>query len=312
MVVDDNESFARFNRSVLQRRADGELADSWQTEQVDDHVSRMPWACPTFGVVNDKALDGGMTNAGAVVRSGQHVLRPASPYTASIHAFLRAIRLAGFEGAPLPVGIDPDGRERLEFIDGDVPLAPYPAWSQSGTALVSIARLLRRLHDAARQFDPSSLEWPADLADPAGGPLVCHNDIELSNIVFRDGIAVGFIDFEFAAPGRHVYDVAQFARLCVPIESDFDQARMGWGLADRPARLRLIADGYGLDRAGRMELLAAIDGALDRIETTIRLSFDGDDADAVAMLKKTGGIEKYDRRRVWWKRHYEEFTSALR
>jgi len=27
-----------------------------------------------------------------------------------------------------------------------------------------------------------------------GGPLVCHNDVELSNVVFRDGIAVALID----------------------------------------------------------------------------------------------------------------------
>jgi hypothetical protein len=35
-------------------------------------------------------------------------------------------RYAGFEGAPLLLGIDEDGRERLAFIDGEVPVAPYP------------------------------------------------------------------------------------------------------------------------------------------------------------------------------------------
>ena len=49
----------------------------------------------------------------------------------------------------MPVGVDEDGRERLVYIDGDVPLSPYPAWSQSESALASIARLLRGLHDAA-------------------------------------------------------------------------------------------------------------------------------------------------------------------
>jgi hypothetical protein len=43
-------------------------------------------------------------------------------------------------------------------------------------------------------------------------------------------------------PGRSVYDLAQLARLCVPIDDDFDQARLGWRPADRPARLRLVAD----------------------------------------------------------------------
>ena len=104
--------------------------------------------------MSEQRLDGGIANAGKVVRVGAHVLRPSSPHSASIHAFLRAVRQAGFEGASLPVGIDADGRERLVFIDGDVPLTPYPDWSQSDAALASIARLLRGLHDAARGFDP--------------------------------------------------------------------------------------------------------------------------------------------------------------
>ena len=151
----------------------------------------------------------------------------------------------------MPVGVDADGRERLVFIDGEVPLAPYPDWSQSDTALASIARLLRGLHHAARGFDPQGLTWDDALADPAGGTLVCHNDVCPENVVFRDGIAVALLDFEFAAPGRPVYDVAHLARLCVPIDDEFDQARLGWRPADRPARLRLVADAYGLDRDGR-------------------------------------------------------------
>jgi hypothetical protein len=68
------------------------------------------------------------------------------------------------------------GRERLVFIDGEVPVAPYPDWSQSDTALASIARLLRGLHDAARRFDPQGLTWDDALVDPAGGTLACHHE----------------------------------------------------------------------------------------------------------------------------------------
>ena len=260
----------------------------------------------------EQQLDGGIANAGKVVRVGAHVLRPSSPHSGSIHAFLRAVRQAGFEGASLPVGIDVDGRERLVFIDGDVPVAPYPDWSQSDAALASIARLLRGLHDAARGFEPRGHTWNDSLADPAGGTLVCHNDVELSNVVFRDGIAVALLDFEFAAPGRPVYDVAQLARLCVPIDDDVDQARLGWRPADRPARLRLVADAYGLDGDGRAELLSAIDDAIDRIEAAVRRSVDAGDANFIAMWNRTGGSERYDRRRRWWTDHHDEFAAALR
>jgi aminoglycoside phosphotransferase (APT) family kinase protein len=221
------------------------------------------------------------------------------------------VRHAGFEGASLPVGIDDDGRERLVFIDGEVPLAPYPHWSQTDTALASIAELLRGLHDAAHGFDAQGLTWDDALADPAGGTLVCHNDVGPDNVVFRDGIAVALLDFEFAAPGRPVYDLAHLARLCVPIEDDVDQARLGWRPADRPARLRLVADAYGLDRDGRAELLAAMSDAIDRIEAAVRRSVDAGDPNSIAMWNRTGGSERYDRRRRWWVEHHDQFAAAL-
>lgn len=221
------------------------------------------------------------------------------------------MREASFEGVPLPLGVDEDGRERLEFIDGEVPVVPYPAWSQSDRALTSIAELLRQLHHAARDFDPHGLSWNDALADPAGGSLVCHNDIELSNIVFRDRIAVAFIDFEFAAPGRPSYDLAQLARLCVPIDDGVDRARLGWQPADRPARLRLVADAYGLDRDGRYELLGVIDDALTCIEAAARRSVDDADPNAIAVWNRSGGGDKYDRRRSWWNNHREQFATAL-
>jgi hypothetical protein len=261
--------------------------------------------------VVEQPLDGGIANAGAVVRVGPHVLRPSSPHSGSIHAFLRSVEQAGFEGASSPVGIDADGRERLVFIDGEVPVAPYPDWSQSDNALASIGRLLRGLHDAARGFDPRGLTWDDSLADPAGGTLVCHNDVCPENVVFRDGIAVALLDFEFAAPGRPVYDLAHLARLCVPFEDDIDQARLGWRPADRPARLRLVADAYGLDRDGRAELLPAIDDAIDRLEAAVRRSVAAGHPASVELWNRTGGGDRYDRRRRWWFDHHAQFAAAL-
>jgi len=259
----------------------------------------------------EEQLEGGIANAGQVVRDGPYVLRPSNPHSGSIHAFLRAARDAGFEGATLPVGIDEDGRERLVFIEGEVPVVPYPEWSQTDDALASIARLLRGLHEAAQGFDPRGHTWNDALADPAGGTVICHNDVELSNVVFREGVAVALLDFEFAAPGRPVYDLAQLARLCVPIDDDVDQARMGWRPADQPARVRLVADAYGLDRDGRADLLSVFDHALARIEEAVRLAVDAGDPNAVELWNRTGGVERYDRRRRWWTDHHDEFAAAL-
>jgi hypothetical protein len=192
-----------------------------------------------------------------------------------------------------------------------VPVAPYPEWSQTDTALAPMASLLRGLHDAACQFDPHGLHWNDALADPAGGTIVCHNDVELSNVVFRDGTAVALLDFEFAAPGRRVYDLAQLARLCVPIDDDFDLARLGWQPADRRARLRLVAAAYGLDQDGRAALLNAVDDAIDRIEAAVRRSIELADAEGRRGSEQTGGIEKFARRRQWWSDHKAQFAAAV-
>ncbi len=261
--------------------------------------------------MTEQPLSGGLANAGRVVRSGRYVLRPSGPHTPSVHALLRSVRDAGFDGAPEPVGVDDDGRERLVYIDGDVPISPYPAWSQSNRALISIVELVCRFHRAVAGFDADGHRWNEVLADPVGGTTICHNDVELSNVVFRNGEAVALLDLEFAAPGRPIYDLAQLARLCVPIEHEVDQERMGWRRADRAARLRLVADTAGLDAGGRADLVAAIDDAMDQVEAAARRRFGLGTEQATQLLAATGGIEKYDRRREWWARQADAVATAM-
>jgi hypothetical protein len=308
-------SWARFDRYAARAsgptsQTDGRAASPRHARpSADTHVPGSASVAP----VTQRRLEGGIAHAGQVVRVGSHVLRPAGPQTTAVHRFLRALRHAGFTGAPLPVGIEPDGRERLEFIPGDVPLVPYPDWSQSDTALASLGRLLREFHDAASTFTAArELSWNGALADPAGGVVVCHNDLELSNIVFRNGIAVAFIDFEFAAPGRRVYDLAHLARFCVPLDDDIDRTRLGWHPANQPARLRLLADAYGLDDSQRLDLPDAINDAMDRIEAATRTSVHAGDASATDLWNRTGGGDRFDRRRRWWTRRRHEFAAALR
>ena len=260
----------------------------------------------------EEQLAGGVANAGSVVRVGEHVLRPANAYTPSVHCYLSALRETGFAGASRPIGVDDDGRERLEFIEGDVPLPPYPPWAQSDAALASIASLLRAMHDASRAFDPSGLEWNDELADPAGGTIVCHNDVCLENVVFEDGLAVALLDFDFAAPGRPVYDLAHLARMCVPIDDELSAGRLGWEPADLPARLRLVADAYGLDPDARPELLDHLSTSMARGGEFVRRRVEAGDPGFVAMWNGFGGQERFDRRREWWSRHFDAFAVALR
>src|SRR5919106_7048820 len=72
------------------------LADT-QAELSTGPSAAAPFACQSGGVA-EQQLDGGIANAGRVVRVGLHVLRPSTPHSGSIHAFLRAVRRAGFQG----------------------------------------------------------------------------------------------------------------------------------------------------------------------------------------------------------------------
>jgi Ser/Thr protein kinase RdoA (MazF antagonist) len=66
---------------------------------------------------------------------------------------------------------------------------------------VSVADLLRRYHLAAASFDPAGYQWPRPIPARFRTGLVSHNDVHPANVVFRDGQAIGLIDFDWAGPG---------------------------------------------------------------------------------------------------------------
>lgn len=262
-----------------------------------------------------EVLAGGVGNAGAVVRVGPHVLRPTSAHTPAIHALLAHVRGQGFDGAPRVVATEPDGRERLDFIPGDVPLPPYEAWALTDQALASAAALLHRYHDSTAGFvAPPGSTWSDEMADPdpSADAVICHNDVCPENVVYRAGEAVALLDFEFAAPGRRVYDLAALARMCVPIDEPIDAARSGRGHLDPFRRLRVAADGYGLDVEGRRELVAVLADQIDGGGEFVRRRVERGEPAFVEMWESSGGQARYDRRREWLALNRSRFESALR
>src|SRR6186997_2587828 len=82
---------------------------AWPTVRRRNQQVVAKWVVRSLaGVADIEVLDGGIANAGAVVRDGDHVLRPSSMHTPTIHAFLRFLRNEGFEAASLPIGVDAD------------------------------------------------------------------------------------------------------------------------------------------------------------------------------------------------------------
>lgn len=261
--------------------------------------------------VDEDLLAGGVANEGRVVRIGSHVHRPAGPHASAIHNLLQSLHRAGCTGVATPVGFDEQGREVLTFLAGDVAAPPFPAWVQTDAALKSITRLLARMHNASRSFDASAHKWSGELADPHGGPVMCHNDVCIENVVFRDGEAVGLLDFDYVAPGRAVYDLAQFAKMCVPLDRAENLARLGWDRPDQVARLRSIADAYGLTRVERVELVSTIDEAMVIGAAFVERHFIAGQPGFVAMVARSGGLRRWAAQREWWADHRVEFEAVL-
>jgi hypothetical protein len=193
-----------------------------------------------------------MDPAAGVVRVGDTIRRPAGPSSRAVRALLLHLEKVGFEGAPRYLGRDGQGRDVLSYIEGQVPLPPYPAWSMTGSALTDLGGLLRRWHEATISFDLTGVSgWSREWSDPRGGPVICHNDVFPENAVFRDGRVVALIDFTMAAPGRRFWDVAIAAQEWAPLHAP--AARLDHpGDLDGLARLGLLASAYGVepDEAG--------------------------------------------------------------
>jgi aminoglycoside phosphotransferase (APT) family kinase protein len=186
----------------------------------------------------EEPLAGGRLTSG-VVRVGKTVRRPTQRSSAFTAELLRHLQERGFTGAPTWLGHDDRGRDVLSYVDGWVPAK----WRRFTDGQVHLAgALLRAFHDATRG---------SPLAGRAA--VVCHNDAGPNNVVFRDGRPVALIDFDLAAPGEPVEDLGYMA--------------WSWCLASKPARqpveaqaaqVRVLADAYGLDAAGRRGLTDAM------------------------------------------------------
>lgn len=184
------------------------------------------------------SLAGGLITDG-VVRVGVTVRRPRSDASGFVAELLRVLRKNGFEGAPDYLGIDAKGRDCFSHVAGVV----EPKWRHwPDETVAAFGKLLHGFHDATRG---------SALAGECA--VVCHHDSGPHNVVFRDGVPVALIDFDMAAPGDPLEDLAY--------------AAWAWCISSNPARppvavqagqVALLADAYQLDTALRQALPDAI------------------------------------------------------
>jgi len=183
-------------------------------------------------------LQGGRYTVG-VVRIADTVRRPTSPASPFVARLLNHLEQRDCPFVPKHLGLDDLGRDTFSYIPGWVP-AKFQSFDNA--QVCRAAELLRAFHDATRG---------STLA--AGREVVCHHDPGPNNTVFQDGVPVAFIDFDFAAPGDSIEDLAYLAwTWCI-------SSKPSRGPAERQAKqLRGVCDSYGLDASGRRRLIDAI------------------------------------------------------
>lgn len=198
------------------------------------------------------------TNVTTVVRVGTTIRRPPKPSSPSVQALLRHLHQTGFDGCPHPMGVDHQGRDVLSFVEGHGGSIPLREETVTDGALAEQAQLIRRFHDASASWAHHHLTWDPLLSDPArSSEVVCHNDVSIPNTVYRAGRPVALVDWDFAAPGRRLWDLAYAVWWLVPLHRPEFMTAIGWPPVDRARRLRLFVDAYGLD-AGRSQLLDVV------------------------------------------------------
>jgi hypothetical protein len=192
-------------------------------------------------------------NLSDATRVGETVRRRAGTWTPAVHALLRFLEGAGFE-APRVRGMDEQGREVLEYVEGDAYTGwpdPAPDWVTDDIRLVAGARLLRRYHDLVGGFEPPvGARWR--LVAPTPPEVICHNDWAPWNALFRGRRLAVMLDWDMAGPGTRLWDIANSAYSWVPLLSHRPEA----AIEERARRLRLFCDAYRLsDRGSLLDVL---------------------------------------------------------
>ncbi|MFI6269043.1 aminoglycoside phosphotransferase family protein [Micromonospora zamorensis] len=205
---------------------------------------------PTAGPAGEP-LSGGFV--ADVVRIGDTVRRTPPANLDFVGALLRHLAGVGADLAPRHLGVDAHGRQMLSYVAGRVPWRDRedPAFF-ADAALVRLAELIRRLHDAC-----------AGTGLAGDAETVCHRDLSPKNTVYRDSPAgplpVAFLDWDLAGPGRRIEDVAFAGWHWAALGEGADPVELG-------RRCRLLCDaGADRDEPGMRRLRD--EGAVDGIRS---------------------------------------------
>ncbi|NSW52638.1 MAG: aminoglycoside phosphotransferase family protein [Anaerolineae bacterium] len=258
--------------------------------------------------MTEEALTGGSMSS--VARVGDTVRRGAGPWTPQVQRLLAHLRASGIDEVPAPLGFDAQGREVLGYLPGMVGHHPLPPELRTDAVLCAAARLLRRLHDAARvaalDAPPTWFcGWQAAVREPM--EVICHGDFAPYNCVFRAGQLVGVIDFDHAHPGPRAWDLAYALYRFVPIMHPSNPESRG-SLAEQCRRARLFCDAYGLEN--RDQLPAVMHARIHAMAEFLRRGAAVGDERMLANIAE-GHLAIYTTDLAYWDQYAPRFAAVL-
>jgi hypothetical protein len=254
----------------------------------------------------EEILESGALNR--VWRVGETVRRSRGPWSDTIAALLHHLERKGFTSAPRHLGVDKLGRDILSVVPGK-PVAKLRGDEQ----LVQVAGLLSALHDASADFvAPADACWQVSSASTATAARIIHRDVAPWNLLECRGRITGLVDWDLAGPGRLIEDFAYMAWHFVPLHGELmGDGTAGPEVADRPRRLRLLAEIYGLSGHERGSLMSEVAAMEVRQAAWVADRALADDAAFTGLWRAGKFTEATGRSLTWLAEHRDVLEEAL-
>nr|WP_225991541.1 phosphotransferase [Actinomadura montaniterrae] len=251
-----------------------------------------------------------------ITRVADTVRRPVRPFTSTIQAYLSHLHRAGFTDAPPTTGDRRTGARGAVVRAGGCATRAAPPEAVGEDVLAALARLIRRLHDAAQGWTPPDDAVWATLPGTQNIPLVDtdaelvgHRDFCPGNVIFRDGLPAALIDFDLARPTTRVYDIANALYWWAPLLHPQDRIP-ALAQADIPHRAAIFADAYGMTVQQRRDLVPLARRMIHRFHLTSRAAAEADPV--FRRLWNQGVKDRMPRAEAWITQEGTAIAARLR
>lgn len=198
-----------------------------------------------------KELSGGRESS--IYRDAEVVYRPLQPWSSTIHQLLKHLERSDLKECPKFLGVK-NNQEILSFVVGDTYNYPLVGAIASSEAIVSAAKLLRKIHDSTASLlstmEVNKQPWMLEPREPF--EVICHGDFTPYNVALSENSVVGVFDFDTAHPAPRIWDLAYSVYCWSPFKTD-SVDKLG-SIAEQIGRAKLFCDSYGASESERRQL----------------------------------------------------------